>query len=226
MKYIVLFLVRIIFLPLRLVLSLFRTLFRSRKPPYPEKKDLIKMSREGDVVNVNYDALNEKDQEDFRKAVTEELDLPRYDGEVTHAYELKYIKDPKTCPRCQSETRQSYANFIYATQVAPRVMFTPAGFFCIKCPTVIIDHEMIKIGVAKKFQFQGVVGIDYDTKKETDLFQTWNSKQVTYIFDENQNILGLSTSPIKSHSHSSKKRKNQKRKQIAKQSRRKNRRRA
>ncbi|MCI5122117.1 MAG: hypothetical protein D3908_13190 [Candidatus Electrothrix sp. AUS4] len=101
-------------------------------------------------------------------------------------------------------------------------MFAPAGFFCIKCPTVVIDHEMIQQGIDKKFQFRGVVGIDYDEEKEPDLFQTWNGKQATYIFDEDQNLIGLSTSPIKLHSLNNK-RKNQKRRKIAKQSRRKNR---
>lgn len=181
------------------------------------------MNREGDVVNLNYDALDDKDQEEFRNVLIEEMDFPRYDGEVGHAYELTSVKDPKTCPRCQSETQQCYANFIYATQVAPRVMFGPAGFFCLKCPTVVIDHEMIQQGVDKKFQFKGVVGIDYDTTQEPDFFQTWNGKQATYIFDEDENLIGLSTSLSRSHAHRNKKRKNQKRRKLAKQSRRKNR---
>jgi hypothetical protein len=217
----------IIFSPVRIVLSFFGYSFDEKKSPAPEKQDLIKMSIEGDIVNMNYDNLTEEDQEKFRKALVEEMDFPRYEGEVAHAYELTYVKDSKTCPRCQSETEQCYANFIYATQVAPRVaprvMFVLAGFFCTKCPTVVIDHKTIQQGTDKKFQFRGAVGVDYGTKKEPDFFQTWNGKQATYIFDEDQNFLGLSTSPVKSNSHRLKKRANPKRKKIARQSRRKNR---
>ena len=230
MRYLLLFLIgtftivlNIILLPFRIVLSLFGVSFRSPKSPSIEDKDIIKMDREGDILNMNYDNLNEEEREDFQEAIAEKVDVSSYEGEVKHAYALKYVKDPNACPRCQSEVQRHYANFIYATQIAPRVMFAPAGFFCIECPTVIIDHEMIKTGIDKKFKFQGVVGIEYATRKQTDLFETWNGKKTVYIFDENHKVLGLSAAPLKSHSqHSTKK--NQKKKQIAKQSRRKNRR--
>jgi hypothetical protein len=117
----------IIFFPVRLVLFFFGFSFKERKPPAPEEQDLIKMTLEGDIVNMNYDNLTKEDQEEFRKTLIEEMDFPRYDGEVEHAYELTYVKGSKTCPRCQSETQQCYVNFIYATQVAPRVMFGPAN---------------------------------------------------------------------------------------------------
>ncbi|WP_219340113.1 hypothetical protein [Spartinivicinus marinus] len=233
MKYLLSFLVltfsvilNVIFLPFRMLLSLFGVFSRSPKGSYTEGKDVIKMRCEGDVLNVNCDSLNEEEQAEFRAVITAGMDFPRYDGKVKHAYELKYVKNSKTCPRCQLEVRQYYANFIYATQVAPRVMFAPAGFFCIECPTVIIDHEMIKKGVAKEFQLQGVVGIDYDTQRQPDIFQTWNGNETIHIVDEGQKIPGLSMAQIKSHSHSNKKEKSQRRKHIAKQkqSRRKNRR--
>ena len=87
MRYLLSFLVvtfsiisNIVLLPFRIILSLFGVSFRSPKSPSTEDKDVIKMSREGDILNVNYDALNEEEQKDFREAITEEVDFPRYGG--------------------------------------------------------------------------------------------------------------------------------------------------
>jgi len=71
-------------------------------------------------------------------------------------------------------------------------MFVPAGFFCTTCPTVIIDEKLISTGVKEGFRFQDVVGIDYDRKKEPDLFRTWNGKKAVYVFDEDKNLKGMS----------------------------------
>jgi hypothetical protein len=72
-------------------------------------------------------------------------------------------------------------------------MFAPAGHFCTKCPTVIVDENMIQAGIKRKFRFQGILGIEYEGKKEPDLFRTWNGQEAVYIFDENQVAVGLST---------------------------------
>ncbi len=104
----------------------------------------------------------------------------------------KFVGDSGLCPRCRSETKQHYGNFIYATQVAPRVMFVPAGYFCKKCPTVIIDQDMIREGVAKRFDYRGVLGISNDSRKdEPDFFKTWNGQKAVYIFDENHEVMEI-----------------------------------
>ena len=58
----------------------------------------------------------------LRSAATEHASLTFYDGKVQHGYALSGVPTPQRCPRCQAGTRQHYANFIYATQAAPRVM--------------------------------------------------------------------------------------------------------
>ena len=72
-------------------------------------------------------------------------------------------------------------------------MLAPAGFFCTACPTVIILEEMIAGAVKAGFHFQGVVGIDNLETHQPDLFVTWNGKKPVYIFDENEQCLGLET---------------------------------
>jgi hypothetical protein len=116
-----------------------------------------------------------------------------YKGHVEHGYSADNVPTAQECPRCHAPTQQHYANWIYATQIAPRVMFAPAGHFCTKCPTVIVDENMIQAGIKRKFRFQGILGIDYETRKEPDAFRTWNGQEAVYLFDENQMAVGLST---------------------------------
>jgi hypothetical protein len=52
------------------------------------------------------------------------------------------------------------AHFIYATDIAPRVMFAPAGYFCTACPTVVVDEHLIATGMKAGYRFRAVVGVD------------------------------------------------------------------
>ena len=145
-------------------------------------------------LNINYDDWTEEEKKDFRKSAGENSKLTLYEGKVKHAYDVKSVDNIEVCPRCNARAEQHYANFIYATQIAPRVMFAPAGYFCTKCPTVIIDQDIIQIGVAKDFQYGGVLGISYDSRKMPDIFKTWNGETAIYILDKNQEMMGLTTS--------------------------------
>jgi len=122
------------------------------------------------------DTLDSEGKQELYSAARELSDLPFYEGDVEHGYGLRFVSHAQPCPRCRAATKQHYANFIYATQIAPRVMLAPAGYFCGSCPAVIIDEEMIRAAVSQKFIFQGVLGLDYDKKKAPDLFKTWNGK--------------------------------------------------
>ena len=183
------------------------------------------------ILTVNTDNLTR----DGRQAIWEEIgktsNLPIYEGKVEHGYSRLAVSETTHCPRCHAKTQQHYANFVYAKDIAPRVMFAPAGIFCTECSTVIIDEEMIASGAKKRFHFQGVVGIDYEGKKEPDLFRTWNGKEAVYVFDENQEVMGLSTIDTKKpHDGTPQfslkdKRKEKKKRQMAKRARRRNRKR-
>jgi hypothetical protein len=177
------------------------------------------------MLQVNIDGWSEDEKRDFYSAASDYSQIDVYTGFVEHAHALDTVATPACCPRCQAATQQQYANFIYATQRAPRVMFAPAGYFCTACPSVVIDEDLIRQGVRRPFTYQGVLGIDHKDKNRPDLFKTWNGSRTIYIFDEDQNPIGLTTTaglPPKGFTKS--KRQSDRRKQMAKASRRQNRR--
>ncbi len=168
-----------------------------------------------------------------REALYEELlkqnQAPLFEGEVEHGYTKAAVGGTATCPRCRAPTRQHCAHFVYATDIATRVMLAPAGFFCSQCPTVIVDEGMIAVGVKEGFQFRGVVGIDFAGKREMALFRTWNGRKPVYILDENEQIMGLSTvessQATGARFSSSQRKKLKNKRKMAKHSRQRNRRR-
>ena len=65
-----------------------------------------------------------------------EPDVPGFfEGTVEHGYAMRSVGSQLPCPRCNAATRQQMALFICATDIAPRVMFAAAGYFCTACPT-------------------------------------------------------------------------------------------
>ena len=155
------------------------------------------------IFKRNVDGMAKDKRREFFAKAAEATDIPLFEGRVEHAYDMADVADVSQCPRCGSKTRQEYANFIYATQIAPRVMFAPAGHFCAKCPCVVIDQDLIEAGVSDpRFQYQGVLGIDYGENREPDLFRTWNGEDAIHVFDEDQKPLGIGTfSPARPARH-------------------------
>ena len=177
------------------------------------------------VQNVNIDDFSEDEKREFYAKASEYSQLDIHTGHVEHAYAIRTVATSASCPRCQAPTQQQYANFIYATQQAPRVIFAPAGYFCTACPTVVIDEALIRQGVSRPFTYQGVLGIDHKDEQPPDFFKTWNSGKTLYIFDEDQNPIGLSTtSKLHATGAAKNKRASSRRKQMAKASRKQNRR--
>ena len=78
------------------------------------------------------------------------------------------------CPRCKAATEQMYANFIYIVGDESRAMLGPAGYFCSKCPTVIVDEDMVKKATRGKGEFRGVVGLTDEEGETEQYFRTWN----------------------------------------------------
>lgn len=153
----------------------------------------VKRGSQGEV-HVNMDAFDTDEQKELYDELARLGHISVYEGHVEHAYSKRHVSDIRECPRCHARAEQQYANFIYATQIAPRVMFAPAGHFCTDCPCVIVDEDMIKAGILdRQFRYQGVLGIDYRGKKEPDFFRTWNGQHAIYVFDEDQRPLGITT---------------------------------
>jgi len=155
----------------------------------------IRTEVQGNAALVTVD-LDEFDPE-ARPLLLEEMaqgsGLPVFDGTVSHGYSMQSVGSDARCPRCHAATRRHMAHFIYATDVAPRVMFAPAGHFCTACPTVIVDEELIASGVKEGYRFRAVVGVDYVGRKPPDCFQTWNGHSLTYILDENERVMDVVT---------------------------------
>ena len=156
----------------------------------------VSVRTDGDknMLNVGIDGLSEDEKEEFFAEAVKKSDITAYEGHIEHAYSRRHAYQTEKCPRCGADTRQQYGNFIYATQIAARVMFAPAGYFCTECPSVIIDEDIIRNGITdRRFRFQGVLGIDYGKERKPDLFSTWNGQESVYVFNEDQQPMGIST---------------------------------
>ncbi len=191
------------------------------------KQKLVNLFRRERVTvrKVNLDDLSEDEKQDVYKTASEITQLDFYQGRVEHAYAIDTVDTPDFCPRCQAPTQQYYANFIYATQTAPRVMFTPAGQFCTACPTVVVDEGLIRKGVSRPFTYQGVLGFDHPDREHPDLLKTWNGAKTVYILDEDKTAIGLATTDqVRPTSPAKAKRSTNRRKKMAKASRKQNRR--
>jgi hypothetical protein len=192
----------------------------------PEPQLALTRTRVGDtsLVRLNVDDWEQDTQQALHALAAKHANLTFYDGKVQHGYALSHVATRTQCPRCHANAQQHYTNVIYATQTAPRVLFAPAGYFCTRCPTVIIDEAMVQGGITASFTLRGIVGIAYETRETPDFFLTWNGRDVVYILDEAQMILGIETLPPESHHRLPRhKHKSQVRKRLARESRRRNR---
>jgi hypothetical protein len=219
------------------MLRLFKRLFgKARHPPQPEPVDASapeadSLVRRTDIgLTVDLDHVPSSAREEFYQELVKQNEAPIFEGEVEHGYTAVAAGGTAKCPRCQAPTTRHCAHFIYATDRATRVMLAPAGFFCSRCPTVIVDEAVIVQGVKAGFQFRGVVGIDFAGNKEPALFRTWNGRKPVYIFDEDEQIMGLDALPLsyqetRPASWVSQRKKLKRKRQIAKHSRQRNRRR-
>src|SRR5262245_30756867 len=184
---------------------------RTEKPP-----------DEGRIVVANIDAFDEDELEGFQAAVTKHSGIDFFNGRVDHGYSLSKVENKDQCPRCNAPTRQQYANFIYNTQIAPRVLLAPAGYFCTKCKSVVVDEQLLRKGATRGFEYRGVLGLDYEEKKPPDIFTTWNGKTFDFGLGEDAKLVYYDSDPGAYSSARWEKMKRKKR--MAKQSRKRNRR--
>ena len=205
-----------------------------------EKETVDRESQEGETplaitrrkrsLVVDADAIEEEEKVELYSTMAEDAGYKVHRGKVEHAYALEHVSDAEVCPRCGGPTLQEYASFVYATQIAPRAMFGPAGFFCTRCPTVIVDEDLIIGSInEKEFEFGDVVGIHDEEADELSTFGTWNGEPAVYVLDEEGIPLGLAegimAADIEVSSSSSRKKSRSFRRRIARESRKKNRRR-
>jgi hypothetical protein len=191
----------------------------------------IRKSKGTGVVRFRLDDMPEDEKEELLDGFTEQTGITRFKGRIKHAYSFEKLRNEDHCPLCASGTKRYYADFIYATDIAPRVMYSPA-FFCINCPTVIINEALIIDGITGGFKYQGVLGIDYGKVQRPDLLETWNGEKTVYVLDEDHTPIGIATGlepekidlkPEVKDPSGNRIKKSKKRKQLAARSRKKNR---
>lgn len=144
----------------------------------------------GRVVSTNLDEVPAEDRAKALQVITEKTGIPMFTGTVEHGYSLAKVADPTKCPRCAAPTEWRYTDFIYATQSKPRVMRAPAGRFCTRCPTVVVDEDLLQRGVSRGFVYRGVLGVETD---HPQMFTTWNGKATVIILDEETEGVELAT---------------------------------
>lgn len=145
------------------------------------------------TVTVDLDELGSEARPLLLDELSQASGLPVFAGSVEHGYAMRSVGSHAQCPRCNAGTRQQMAHFIYATNIAPRVMFAPAGYFCTTCPTVIVDEDLIATGMKRGYRFRAVVGVDHAGEKQPDFFRTWNGHESIYILDEDGRVMDLAT---------------------------------
>lgn len=138
------------------------------------------------VVTTNVDGLSREEQEETIQEILNSSDIPVHKGKTEHGYSLSMVANPAKCPRCSAATEVRYAEFIYATQKGTRIMAAPAGFFCTRCPTVVIDEDLLRQGVSKGFVYQSVIGTENGGP-----FRTWNGREAILFIDEVEKTVGL-----------------------------------
>ena len=135
------------------------------------------------VVSIDSEDYISEEVAALKKEFSLLLEIPEHKAAVKHAYTSDFIDHEGHCPRCNSSTEQRNANFVYDAGPEVRVMYVPAGYFCLKCPTVFVDIDMIKKGVAKNSHFENLIGIDFENHDDTNFFSTFNGEAVIYTLE-------------------------------------------
>ena len=171
-------------------------MFSGIKKLFANKNDVIQTDNvDKKMVAIQMDGeTSGKQNLSLLKEIAQHNDVPIYKGAIVNAYESDFLGYKDHCPLCDTPTVQHSTNFIWANQVASRIMAAPAGYFCPNCPTVIIDDDLIQSAVDKsRFDYWGVCGIEtgYEKKDGDSLFQTFNGQKPTFILDEEGSLDGI-----------------------------------
>ena len=136
----------------------------------PEPQLALTRTRVGDasLVRLNVDDWEPDTQQALHALAAKHANLTFYDGKVQHGYALSHVAPGRNVHAAMPTHNSTMP--IYATQTAPRVLFAPAGYFCTRCPTVIIDEAMVQAGITASFTLRGIVGIAYETRETPDFF--------------------------------------------------------
>lgn len=157
---------------------------------------VAKINRKENVVRIVTE--KEKTAEDnieMLETFSNENQIPIFKGVVIHAYESDFLGYKDFCPRCDTPTKQMMSNFGYGTQEDSRILTAPTGHFCLNCPTVIIDDDLMKTFIDEKFEYGGVFTVESGYEDKIEMLQTLNGEKPIFILDPSQeNIFGIAQS--------------------------------
>ncbi len=133
------------------------------------------------------DNLTVEETKEIYNELGSEFQFPEQTETIEHVYTLEFLSSEKlgnheVCPRCNTETEQRLANFIYDTESEIRIMYAPSGYYCLNCPTAIIDLDLMKRGVAKNYIFNKLLGIE--NNQGINFFQTFNGESMVYTTED------------------------------------------
>ncbi len=222
--------ITIVLLPFRIIFWIFlflRANFGSNRVSIQDWESNENINYKDGVLSVNSDTMDIEEVTSLKRVFLSEGDFTEYKDTVKHAYTLDFVDNKEVCPRCNAATEQRIANFVYDGGSEIRVMYIPAGYFCLHCPTVIVDIDLIKEGVAQNFRFERLIGIDHEDNDDIDFFSTLNGEAVIFRSEDGQSVFIPELFDIEIQDHglqnrSSKRKKKHKRK-LQKSSRKKNR---
>lgn len=158
-----------------------------------EKSRPENLPKEGEtfaIVNLDKTGVDSSRQEKVIRELSKGSGYDFFEGQIEHAYTLGKLGQHATCPRCKAPTQRQYGNFVYAVEEdGPRLSTSPAGYFCTKCPTVIIDEDIVRKSMSGNFTFAGVVAMEVNGRLV--MFKTWNGADPVHILDEDGNPAGV-----------------------------------
>lgn len=171
-------------------------MFSGIKKLFASKNDVIQVNNlDKKMITIQMDGeTTGKENLSLLEEIAEHNNVPIYKGAIVNVYESDFLGYKDHCPLCDTPTVQHATNFIWANQIASRLMTAPAGHFCPNCPTVIIDDDIIQLAVdSRRFEYWGVCGIEtgYEKKQGYSLFQTFNGQKPTYILSEEGGLDGI-----------------------------------
>lgn len=144
-----------------------------------EKKQMLSFVQEGEVTG--------KENVELLEVFSERNKIPIFKGIIKIGYESDFLGYKDKCPECNTPTQQMMSNFAYGTQERSRLLAAPAGHFCPNCPTVIIDDDIMKMGIdSSRFDYRGVFTIETGYTDELQYFDTFNGEKPLMILEEDK----------------------------------------
>lgn len=150
-----------------------------------ELRERLQIKSDGQTISLSTENLTEEERTAFYEAVRQRTGVATFNDKIEHAYGKEYARQTDHCPRCKQETQQHYAEFLYLVDEGIRALFAPAGYFCSRCPTVIVDEALLKAGISGNYQYLGTLGINDATQDEPTLFRTWNGRPPVIVLRNN-----------------------------------------